>query len=181
MPTEGKKMHTTQEWLEMCRKELGAGDPEKISFYRLAIVLGITRQMMSRLKLGKDCLSDEMAIEVARILTIPPAHVVFSAHAEKAEKARRLEVSKFWSTAAQKAGRKAATIAAVAIGVGVLLAGQGAFDITGGITHYLQQVADSGQEITIMRTAMAWTMLAKSVLCAAALAWLLRICSARSR
>lgn len=101
-----------------------------------------------------------------------------------AERSRNAEAKSYWhdvEAVLRKLGGKAATVAIVAIGTSLLLAGQGTFDITGGITHTLQQVADSGQEITIMRTAMAWTMLAKSVLCAAALAWLLRICSARSR
>ena len=53
------------------------------SDYSLAPRLGITRSYMSKLRLGKNALSDELAVSIAQIIGVPAAIVLADAHIER--------------------------------------------------------------------------------------------------
>lgn len=83
------------------------------SDYALAPMLGVTRQQVSKYRLGKDSLSDEAAIYVAELLEIDPAFVLASCHAERAKADGQRAA---WERIAARFAQ-AATVAAVAVGL----------------------------------------------------------------
>lgn len=56
------------------------------SDYALAPVLGVTKQEISKLRNRKAFIGDTTALRVAELLSIDPAQVIASAHAERAKR-----------------------------------------------------------------------------------------------
>lgn len=75
------------------------------SNYKLAQLLGVERQMVSKWRSGNDQLSDVMAVRLADQLNIQPLRIIGEVNAEKARDARTKMV---WINAAKKAGGKVA-------------------------------------------------------------------------
>jgi transcriptional regulator with XRE-family HTH domain len=55
------------------------------SDYKIAKLLGVTHQTVSKWRIGKDFFGDSTAIRVANMLGIDPKYVVACAHAERAK------------------------------------------------------------------------------------------------
>lgn len=95
-------MQTTIEFLdELKARNGGASD------YAIAKILGITHQMVSKYRLGKDCLGDSTAIRVAELLEIEPAIVIASVHAERSKSEKEKAV---WREILEKLGGVAASV-----------------------------------------------------------------------
>ena len=95
-------MKTTIEFLdELKARNGGASD------YSIAKILGITHQMVSKYRLGKDCLGDSTAIRVAELLEIEPAIIIASVHAERAKSDQEKAV---WREILEKLGGVAAGV-----------------------------------------------------------------------
>lgn len=89
-------MTSTVEFLDAVKARRGG-----ISDYALAPILGITRAQVSKMRVGKDFLSDRTALKVAELLEMEPAAVVASAHAERA---KTPEEKTFWASIYQRFG-----------------------------------------------------------------------------
>lgn len=68
----------TQDYLNQAKIALNVP-----SDYALAGRLGITRSYMSKLRLGKNALSDELAVQIAQIINVPAPIVLADAHVER--------------------------------------------------------------------------------------------------
>lgn len=68
----------TQDYLDQAKVALSVP-----SDYALAGKLGISRTYLSTLRVGKKCLSDELAVQIAKIINVPPALVLADAHVER--------------------------------------------------------------------------------------------------
>jgi len=95
-------MKTTIEFLDELKSRNGGA-----SDYAIAKILGITHQMVSKYRLGKDCLGDSTAIRVAELLEINPAIVVSAVHAERAKSDQEKAV---WRDIFEKLGGVAASV-----------------------------------------------------------------------
>lgn len=73
------------------------------SDYKLAQMLGATKQTISGYRNGKSNLDDSMALRVANLLEIDPAQVIASAHFERA---KRPEEKAVWHSILQRLGRR---------------------------------------------------------------------------
>ena len=62
---------TTVEWLDMVKERCGIG-----SDYKLAELLGVTRQAISQQRAGKQCMSIMSAVRVAEALKLPSQAVI---------------------------------------------------------------------------------------------------------
>jgi len=95
-------MTTTIEYLNAVKSKTGA-----VSDYALAPKIGLSKQMISRYRLKKDFLSDEVALKVASILEVDPAIVLISVHAERAKNEPE---KRAWTALFERLGGKVALI-----------------------------------------------------------------------
>jgi hypothetical protein len=100
-------MNTTCDFLDAIKARHGVP-----SDYALAKTLGVTQQMISRYRTGRDFLSDSVAIQVAKLLELEPAVIIAAVHCERAKKPDEKAV---WNTIFEKLGGIAA---ALFIGIG---------------------------------------------------------------
>lgn len=101
-------MKTTVNFLDEIKNKHGI-----TSDYALSTTLGMTRSMISRYRMKKDYLSDELAIKAADLLDLEPAYVVACVHAERA---KPTEEKKLWERiAAMFETKKYAGIAALLV------------------------------------------------------------------
>ncbi|OFJ47596.1 hypothetical protein BA896_023345 [Janthinobacterium lividum] len=68
------------EYLDLARTKL-----QLPSDYALQKPLGVTKQLISKYRTGKETLSDGIAIKIAKLTGIPTERVLIDAHFEKAK------------------------------------------------------------------------------------------------
>lgn len=68
----------TPDYLNQAKLSLGVE-----SDYALAARLSVSRSYMSRLRLGRNTLSDELAVQIAQIINVPAPLVLADAHVER--------------------------------------------------------------------------------------------------
>lgn len=102
-------MNTTIGFIDAVKASQGG-----ISDYRLAKILGITQQTVSKYRTGKDFLGDVTAIKVAALLEIEPAYVLACVHQERSKSDAERAA---WSSIIERFGGLAASVAlGVALG-----------------------------------------------------------------
>ena len=67
-----------KEWIDAAKKKSGIS-----SDYAIAKRLGMTQSAVSNIRNSESTLSDEYAVEVARVLGIDPLHVIIDQHRER--------------------------------------------------------------------------------------------------
>jgi plasmid maintenance system antidote protein VapI len=82
-----ESLPTTKEWLMLLKHKRN-----NCSDYQAAKILGITQPSMSNLMSGKNVMSDETAIKIAKELNVSPILLVMSATRERT-KSEELKVS----------------------------------------------------------------------------------------
>lgn len=79
-PSPEESKLRTPEYLDAVRAKLSLP-----SDYALQKPLGVTKQLISNYRVGRDTLSDTMAIRIAEILEIDAAKVLLDAHIERSK------------------------------------------------------------------------------------------------
>jgi hypothetical protein len=77
-------MQTTRQFLAAVRRVLEDERGEKVSDYRLAKELGVTRSAMSRYLLGKNTFDERVGARVSGVLGLHPGYVAACIQAERA-------------------------------------------------------------------------------------------------
>ena len=110
-------MQTTRQFLAAARYKLEEErGGERVSDYRLAKLLGVSKPTMSRYMLGKSTMDEPMCDKVAELLGLHPGYVRACIQAERAS---TLEGRSVWLDVAEKLRALAALLV---LGAGVVLA-----------------------------------------------------------
>lgn len=96
-------MRTTADWLAALSARLGGA-----SDYRIAMTLGVSRQVVSGWRTKSATIGDDAAIKIAAILDCDPAEILMSTAAERSKSA---DVRDAWQHALEKLRGVAAALA----------------------------------------------------------------------
>lgn len=104
---------STNQFLDAIARNNPAQDGSPASDYRLHQILGVTKQAISKYRLGQTAPDDAVAIRIAALLDLPPEYVVACIHQERA---RVAEEKSLWRSIAEKfAGLAAAALLALTL------------------------------------------------------------------
>ena len=106
-------MKTTNDLLDSAKKAQGVE-----SDYRLAQLLGVSKNAITNYRYGKSCPEDEVAIRLSGMVGRDPASVIAEMHAERAKSP---EVRAIWLRMAKQLRETAAANVLSAVGIAMLL------------------------------------------------------------
>ena len=95
----------SKHYIEIARTRITEQEGKRPSDYRMAKLLGISQQHMSRLMAenSQHEISDQTAIRLAELAGVPPAEIIAKIHLKKAQKTGNEKLMDFWKKVSELA------------------------------------------------------------------------------